>query len=147
MNLRGGKKRQQRKVGCEEEGSIQLEPSKLAAFVLLLCDTHVTKHMLYLRDRQALLKAVKRWVGEGGKSSLAGSTRNSSEKRRTAGAATFLVKVKENQGEPGTEKTGIQADKAISSKDDPMECHDRTNRSVFSWQEPRQKGGTVSYED
>ena len=27
------------------------------------------------------------------------------------------------------------------------EWHDRTNRAVFTWQEPRWKGGTVSYED
>jgi hypothetical protein len=32
----------------------------------------MTKPMLYLCDNQALLKAVKRWVGEGGKSTLAG---------------------------------------------------------------------------
>ena len=38
-------------------------------------------------------------------------------------------------------------DKAISGKDVPSEWHDRTNRAVFTWQEPRRKGGTVSYED
>ena len=36
---------------------------------------------------------------------------------------------------------------AISGKDVPTEWHDRTNRAVFTWQEPRRKGGTVSYED
>jgi hypothetical protein len=29
--------------------------------------------MLYLCDNQALLKAVKRWVGEGGKATLVGA--------------------------------------------------------------------------
>jgi len=29
--------------------------------------------MLYLRDNQALLKAVKRWVGEDGKATLVGA--------------------------------------------------------------------------
>jgi len=29
--------------------------------------------MLYLCDNQALLKAVKRWVGEGGKTTLVGA--------------------------------------------------------------------------
>ena len=38
-------------------------------------------------------------------------------------------------------------DKAISGKDVPSEWHDRTNRAVFTWQEPRRKGVTVSYED
>ena len=43
--------------------------------------------------------------------------------------------------------TDIQADKTISCKDVPTEWHDRTNRAVFIWQEPRRKGGMVSYED
>jgi len=64
MNLRKQRKRQQRKVGREEEGSSSNRP-KLAAFVLALRGTPVTKPMLYLCDNQALLKAVKRWVGEG----------------------------------------------------------------------------------
>ena len=57
----------------------------------------------------------------------------------------FLVKVKAHRGEPANEEADIQADKAISGKlDVPTEWHDRTNRAVFTWQEPRQKGGTAS---
>jgi len=62
VNLRGKRKRQQRKVGREEEGYSSFCP-ELAAVVLALCGTPVTKPMLYLCDNQALLKAVKRWVG------------------------------------------------------------------------------------
>jgi len=40
-----------------------------------------------------------------------------------------------------------KADKAISGIDVPTEWHNRTNRAVFTWQEPRRKGGTVSYKD
>ena len=68
-------------------------------------------------------------------------------KRTTARAVTFLVKVKAHRGEPANEEADIQADKAISGKDVPTEWHDRTNRAVFTWQEPRWKAGTVSYED
>ena len=68
-------------------------------------------------------------------------------KRITAGAATFLVKVKAHRGEPANEEADIQADKAISGKEVPTEWHDRTNRAAFTWQEPRRKGGTMSYED
>ena len=71
VNLQKQRKRQQRKVGREEEGSNRLE---LAAFVLALRSTPVTKPMLYLCNNQALLKAVKRWVGEGGKVTLVGVT-------------------------------------------------------------------------
>ena len=112
--------------------------------------------MLYLCDNQALLKTVKRWVGEGGNATLVGAPEPDADilleaieelrKRTTAGAATFLVKVKAYRGIPPNEKADIQADKAISGKDVPMEWHDRTHRAVFTWQEPRRKGGTVSYE-
>ena len=62
---------------------------------------------------------------------------------------TFLVKVKAHRGEPANEEADIQADKAvsISGKDVSTEWHDMTNRAVFTWQEPRRKGDTVSYED
>jgi len=141
--------------GGTRRGRTQLEPLELAAFVLVLCGTPVTTPMLYLCDNQALLKAVKRWVGEGGKATLVGAPDadilleaiEELRKRTTAGAATFLVKVKAHRGEPANEEADIQADKAISGKDVPTEWHDRTNRVVFTWQEPRQKGGTVGYED
>jgi len=55
--------------------------------------------------------------------------------------------VKAHPGEPTNEEADIQADKAMSSKDVPTEWHDRTNRAVFTWQEPRRKEGTVSYAD
>jgi len=64
VNLREKRKRQQRRVGREEEGSSS-NRSELAALVLALRCTPVTKPMLYLCDNQALPKAVKRWVGVG----------------------------------------------------------------------------------
>jgi len=141
-------------VGREEEGSSSNRP-ELAAFVVALRGTPVTRPMLYLCDNQALLQAVKRWVGEGGKATLVEATDadillkaiEELRKRTTAEAATFLVKVKVHQGELANEEADIQADKAIPGKDVPTEWHDRTNRAVFIWQEPRRKGGMVSYED
>ena len=56
-------------MGREEEGSSSNHP-ELAAFVLALRGAPVTKAVLYLGDNQALLKAVKRWVGEGRKATL-----------------------------------------------------------------------------
>ena len=50
-------------------------------------------------------------------------------------------------GSSAYEEANIQADKAISGKDVPTKWHERTNRAVFTWQQPRRKGGTVSYED
>jgi len=154
MNLRKKRKRQQRKVGREEKGSSS-NRLELAAFVLALRGTPVTKPMVHLCDNQALLKAVKREVGEGRKATLVGAPDaiilleaiEELRKRKTAGAATFLVKVKAHRGEPANEEADIQADKAISGKDVPTEWNDRTNRAVFKWHELRRKEGTVSYED
>jgi len=95
--------------------------------------------MLYLCDNQALLKAVKRWVGKGGSATSAGASDpdilleaiEELRKTTTAGAATFLVKVKKRRGEPANEEADIQADKAISGKDVPTKWHDRTNRTVL----------------
>jgi len=84
VNLRKQRKRQQSKVGREEEGSSSNRPEP-ATLVLALRDIPVTKPMMYLRGtpvtkpmlylcgNQALLKAVKRWVGEGGKATLVGA--------------------------------------------------------------------------
>jgi len=76
---------------------------------------------------QALLKTVKRWVGEGGKETLVGAPDayilleaiEELPKRTTTGAATFLVKVKVHRAEPANEETDIQAEKAISKKKQP----------------------------
>ena len=59
-------------MGHEEKGSSSNRP-ELAAFVLALHGTPMTKSMLYSCDNQALLKAAKRWVGEGGKATLVGA--------------------------------------------------------------------------
>ena len=135
--------------GGTRRGRIQLEPSGTSGLCLGITWHPMTKLMLYLCDNQALLKAVKRWVGEGGKATLAGAPDadilieaiEELRKRTTAGAATFLVKVKAHRGEPANEEADIQADKAISGKDVPTEWHDRTNRAVFTRQEPRWKDG------
>ena len=139
MNLQKQRKRQQRKVGREEEVSSSNCP-ELLAFVLALRGTPVTKLMLYLCDNQALLKAVKRLVSEDRKATLLGAPDTNIlleaikelRKRTTAGSATFLVKVKAHRGELANEEADIQAYKAISDKGVPTEWHDRTNRAVFT---------------
>ena len=71
---------------------------------------------MYLCNNQALLKAVKRWVGEGGKATLVGAPDadilldaiEELRKRTTVGAATFLVKVKAHRTESANEEADIQ---------------------------------------
>jgi len=117
--------------------------------------------MLYLCDNQALLKVVKRWVGEGEKATLVGAPDadilleaiKELRKRTTAGAATFLFKVKAHRGKPANERIeeNLQMKKSTSKQTRQFQAkmfqQNGTNRAVFTWQEPRRKGGTMSYED
>jgi len=85
---------------------------------------------------EALLAAVERWVGEGGKVTSVGAPDadilleaiEELRKRTTAGAATFLVKVKAHRGGHANEEADTQADKAVLSKDVSTKWRDRTNR-------------------
>jgi len=77
----------------------------LAAFFLALRDTLTEELLLYLCDNHSLLKAVTRWIGEGGKAALVGAPDADIlaaaieilRKRIAAGTATLLVKVKAHQ--------------------------------------------------
>jgi len=99
-NLRRKKKKQQCKVGREEEGFSSNRP-ELAAFLLALRDSLIVEPLLYLFDNQTLLKAVNRWIGEGGKATLVrapdadvlAAAIDILRKSIEAGTATFLVKV------------------------------------------------------
>jgi len=120
-NLRRKKKKQQCKVRHEEGGSSSNRP-ELAMFLLSLRDTLIEEPLLYLCDNQSLLKSVNKWIGAGGKASLAGAPDADILaaaieilcKRIVAGTATFLVKMRVHRGEPANEGADILADKAIS---------------------------------
>ena len=114
--MRRNNKKQQCKVGREEYGSSSNWP-ELAAFLLALRDTLI--ELLYLLDNQSLLKAVTRWIGEGGKATLLGAPDADIlaaaieilRKRIAAGTATFLVKVKAHRVEPANEGADIPSEK------------------------------------
>jgi len=71
-NLRRKNKKQQCKVGREEEGYSANQP-ELAAFLLVLSDTLIEELLMYLCDNQSLLKAVNKLIGEGRKAMLVGA--------------------------------------------------------------------------
>ena len=79
-----------------------------------------------------------RWVGKGGKATLAGAPdvdilREAIELLRArieAGTAIFVVKMKAHRGEPANEEADILADKAISEELVPKEWRKRTSRAV-----------------
>jgi len=127
----------------------------LAAFFLALRDTTKEQLLLYLCDNQSSLKAVNRWIGEGGKATLVeapdadilATAIEILRMRIAAGTATFLVKVKAHRGEPANEGTDILADKAISDPNVGKEWCQRTNRAVFTWKKPCSEAGEVTYQD
>ena len=134
--MRRKKKKQQCKVGLGvQEGSSSNWP-ELAAFFLALRDTLIEEPLLYLCDNQSLLKAVTRWIGEGGKATLVGSPDADIlaaaieilRKRIAAGTATFLVKVKAHRAEPANEGADILADKAISDPKVGKEWFEQSSR-------------------
>ena len=102
-----------------------------------------------------MLKAVDRWIGEGGKALLVGAPEADIlaaaieilRKRIAVGTATFLVEVKAHRGEPANEGADILADKAISDPKLGKEWCQRTNRAVFTWRKPCRKAGKVTYQD
>jgi len=110
---------------------------------------------MYLCDNQSLMKAVIRWVGEGGKATLVGAPDADIltaaieilRKRIAAGTATFLVKVKAHRGEPANEGADILADKAISDPKVSKEWCKRTNRADFAWRKPCHEAGKKTYQD
>jgi len=140
--------------GREEEGSSSNRP-ELAAFLLALRDTLIEEPLLYLCDNQSLLKAVTRWIGEGGKATLAGAPDadilaaaiDILRKRIAAGTAAFLIKVKAHRGEPANEGADILADSAFSDPKVGKEWCQRTNRAVFMWGKPFREAWKVTYQD
>jgi len=106
----------------------------------VLRDTLIEEPLLYLCDNQSLLKAVNRWIGEGGRAALVGAPDADIlaaaieilRQRIAAGTATFLVKVKAHRGEPANEGADILADKANSDPKVGKEWCQRTNRAVFT---------------
>jgi len=142
-NLRRKKKKQQCRVGREEESSSSNR------------DTLIEELLRYLCDNQSLLKAVNRWIGEGGKATLVGAPDADIlaaaieilRKRIAAGTTTFLVKVKAHRGAPANEGAEILADKAISDPKVRKEWCQRTNRAVCMWRKPCREAGKVTDQD
>jgi len=93
--------------GGTRRGKIQLEPSGTSGLCLGITRHPCDKtHAVFVQQLSAA-QSCKRWVGECGKATLVGAPDTDIlveaieelRKRTTAGAATFLVKVKGHRGE------------------------------------------------
>ena len=96
-----------------------------------------------------VLRVIKKWVGQGGKATLA--TAPDADilreivclltQRVRAGRATFLIKVKSHRGEPINERADTLAEEGRGMSDDDKRWDDRTDRMTF---EVRRGDATVS---
>jgi ribonuclease HI len=134
------------KRGREEEGTSSNRP-ELGGVVLALQSAALSEDVLPLCDNAAVLCAIKKWVGQGGKATLATApdadilreTVNLLTQRVRAGRATFLLKVKSHLGEPINERADILAEEGREISDDNKRWDDRTDRMTFEVQ----KGNTT----
>jgi ribonuclease HI len=128
------------RVGREEEGTSSNRP-ELGGVVLALQSAALSEDVLLLCDNEAVLSAIKKWLGQGGKVTLA--TAPDADilreivclltQRVRAGKATFLIKVKPHRGEPINERADTLAEKGreISDDDKRLRWDDRTDRMTF----------------
>ena len=90
---------------------------------------------ILLCENEAVLCAIKNWVGQGGKATLA--TAPDSDilreivclltQRVQAGRATFLIKVKSHRGEPTNERADTLAEEGREISDDDKRWDDRSH--------------------
>jgi ribonuclease HI len=127
------------RVGREEEGTSSNRP-ELGGIVLALESAALSEDALLLCDNEAVLCVIKKWVGQGGKATLA--TAPDADilreivclltQRVRAGRAPFLmIKVKSHRGEPIHERADTLAEKGREISDDNKRWDDRTDRMTF----------------
>jgi ribonuclease HI len=104
----------------------EFELAGVGGIVLALQSAAVSEDVLLLCDNAAVLCAIKKWVGQGGKATLA--TAPDADilqeivclltQRVLAGRAIFLIKVKLHRGEPINERADTLAEEGRKISDD-----------------------------
>jgi ribonuclease HI len=128
----------QARVGREEEGTSSNRP-ELGGVVLALRQAELSEDVLILCDNESVLKAIKKWIGQGGRATLANAPdadilREIVELLRTrieAGRATFFVKVKSHRGEPLNERADTLAEKGRAKPEEEKQWDVRTDRITY----------------
>jgi ribonuclease HI len=126
------------RVGREEEGKGSNRP-ELGGVVLALQTAALSEDVLLLCDNEAVLRVIKKWVGQGGKATLATAPDVDIlqeiilllTQRVRAGRTTFLVKVKSHRGEPIKERADTLAEEGREMSNDDQRWDDRTDRMTF----------------
>ena len=134
------------RVGREEEGT-SLNRPELGGIVLALQSSALSEDFLLLCDNAAVLCAIKKLIGQGGKATQATAPDADilreivclPTQRVRAGRAAFLIKVKSHRGEPINERADTLAEEGRQISDDNKRWDVRTDRMTFEVQ----KGSTT----
>jgi ribonuclease HI len=129
------------RVGREEEDTSSNRP-ELGGIVLALQSAALSEDVLLLCDNAAVLCVIKKWVGQGGKATLATAPDADilqeivclRTQRVRAGKATFLIKVKSHRGEPINERANTLAEEGRHISDDNKRWDVQTDRMTFEVQ-------------
>lgn len=138
------------RVGREDEGTSSNRP-ELGGLLLALEATPETDDLLVACDNEAVLKVIRKWIGQGGKATLATvpdadilrEVLAQLHRRIQTGVATFLVKVKSHRGEPINERADTLAEWGRNMKDEDKRWDLKTNRMIFQQGLHRQQGGAA----
>jgi hypothetical protein len=105
----------------------------------VLQSAELSEDALLLCDNESVLCVIKKWVGQGGKLTLATAPDDDIlqeivcllTQRVRAGRATFLIKVKSHRGEPINERADTLAEKGREISGDNKRWDDLTDRMTF----------------
>ena len=126
------------RVSREDEDTSSNRP-ELGGVVLALRSPALSEDALLLCDNEAVLRIIRKWAGQGGKTTLATSPDADilqeiicllTQRVRT-GRATFLIKVKSHRGEPINEQVDTLGEEGLTISDDDKRWDDRTDRMTF----------------
>jgi ribonuclease HI len=135
------------RVGREDEDTSSNRP-QLGGVVLAMQSAALNEDALLLYDNEAVLHVIRKWVGQGGKTTLATAPDGDIlreiicllTQRVRAGRATFLIKVKSHRGELINERADTLAEEGRTISDDDKRWDDLTDWMTFEVR----KGDTTS---
>jgi ribonuclease HI len=135
LQIQGGRKRQVC-ASWQRGGRHELKQARVGRDRTSVAVRSLSEDVILLCENEAVLCAIKKWVGQGGKATLA--TAPDADilreivclltQRVQAGRATFLIKVKSHRGEPTNERADTLAEEGREISDDDKRWDDRTDR-------------------
>jgi ribonuclease HI len=130
------------RIGREEEGTSSGR-AEIGAYAAILRRTPDHEDLVTATDSEVLCRVVGRWVGQGGKASLANTADADILEyilaklaaRIAAKSRTFLVKVKAHRGEPLNEGADdlAEAGRELEKEGENSRWQDRTTRVVYPY--------------